>query len=110
MERRHRGKGKKPRIDKGTVKPYIRFDCDTFLECYDKWRKGEMTINKMSEVLGATAPTISSRVRYILENGGQVPSSWFTRDGRNLEDVLREEQIAELMRKQKEEMNDNGNA
>lgn len=104
-------KTRKVRSDKGVVrrnKLATLLDYDEFLKCYDEWRQGKLTILAMSQRLGVSLPTMSKKIKYVLENNGQVPSFWFKKDGRNLEDILREQKIAELMEQQKAEQQ-NGN-
>lgn len=106
-----KNKARKVRADKGIhrrIKSFATFDYDEFMACYEEWRQGKITGNGMAKRLGTNPMTISNRLNYIVNNGGQVPSYWFTKNGRNLEDILREQKIAELMEQQKAEQQ-NGN-
>lgn len=99
------------RSDKGTLRRNntVTMDYDEFLKAYDEWRFHKITVSAMAKRLGVSTPTMSKKLEYILKNGGNVPPFWFSKDGRNLEDILIEQKIAELQAEQKEKQ-DSGNS
>lgn len=101
----------RPRSDKGTTsrtRIRVTFDYDTFMQCYNDYFSGKINTIEFAERCGTSQATISNKLNYILKHDGNVPSYWFTKDGRNLEDILREQKIAELQAEMK--ANQDGNS
>lgn len=93
----------RPRSDKGTTsrkRIRITFDYDTFMQCYNEYFEGKINTIEFAKRCGTSQATISNKLNYILKHGGNVPSYWFTKDGRNMEDIYREQRIAELRAEQ----------